>query len=1030
MSDVAGTILSPPAPPADWDEKSAKYWAFISYSHRDRKWGEWLHRELETFRIPKRLRRVASRHGMLPEKLFPVFRDREELPVSADLGKNIEEALRLSRFLIVICSPGAAQSRWVNEEILSFKRMGRSDRILALIVDGEPNASDGKPGFDRDQECFPEALRYAILSDGTLGSLRAEPIAADARPGQDGRENSLLKLLAGLLGVNYDDLRQREHERKIRRLRAIVAATASLLLLFIALGVALYFQRNYARAQHARAEAALDQARQTLSRSDYLQATEAVSKNATPEALAYLARSVRTNPRNDAATDLLVSILAYRRWPLLEGHPLPLGKEVGPAIFNPQASAVIFAEGVDRWELKDVETGHLIARGELQPTRLGTAVFSTDGTRVVTVSGPIGEISSARTWDTRNGQPTSDSFPLGGPVTSVAMSPDGRRLLIPLNDRLETRDLPAGSLSGQPIKLNQIGLTAAYSPDGSRIAANQIFETILYDTSTGEPVGAPWKHDAIPQFYSFSPDGQSVGIALGDSTARIWNVETGTPVGEVLRHRSDLTALRFDHAGKIVLTAARDATAMLWDAQTGAPLMEPMRHRGIVTAATFSQDESTVLTVCGGEGKPAELQRWDIRREAFLGNVLKHEDRVSALALNPRGGTLLSGCVDGALRLWNIQTRALVGAPLKMDAEISACTFAPSGKTFAASAGNTVMLWDLTTAKAISAPLMHGDTVTSIAFSPDGSQLLTTSLDGLARLWNLRHAASPAITVRHEDAITSAAFSSDGQFIVTGSNDKSARLWEAQTGKPLGSPMRHDAPVCAVQFSPNGLLIATGSKDGIVRLWDARAVHSVAPPLVHDREITGLHFSTDSRALAVAAGEPGGQGTARIWDTMTGHPLTDPMIHPDGVSSMAVHADGQRLATGSFDGTIRVWDYRTARPRFAPIRFEDAVVRLEFSPHTQQLVAASGNIITLIDLIDSRNPAPDWFVTLAERIGGLHLGEDGVLQPVSDRSIAALRAVLASQSAHDDYDRFGRWFFSLPQSNRTTAPSRGTTSTH
>lgn len=155
MPDITGTILNPPASPADAGETSAKYWAFISYSHRDRKWGEWLHRELETFRIPKRLRRIASRHGTLPEKLFPIFRDREELPVSADLGRNIEEALRLSRFLIVICSPGAAQSRWVNEEILTFKRLGRSDRILALIVDGEPNASDGKPGFERDQECFP-----------------------------------------------------------------------------------------------------------------------------------------------------------------------------------------------------------------------------------------------------------------------------------------------------------------------------------------------------------------------------------------------------------------------------------------------------------------------------------------------------------------------------------------------------------------------------------------------------------------------------------------------------------------------------------------------------------------------------------------------------------------------------------------------------------------------------------------------------------------------------------------------------------
>jgi WD40 repeat protein len=204
----------------------------------------------------------------------------------------------------------------------------------------------------------------------------------------------------------------------------------------------------------------------------------------------------------------------------------------------------------------------------------------------------------------------------------------------------------------------------------------------------------------------------------------------------------------------------------------------------------------------------------------------------------------------------------------------------------------------------------------------------------------------------------------------------------------------------------------------------------VAPPLVHDREITGLHFSADGRTLVTAAGEPGGQGTARIWDTRTGQALTDPMLHTDGVSSMGTDADGQRLATGSFDGTIRVWDYRTAKPRFAPIRFEDAVVRLQFRSDMEQLIAASGNTITLIDLIDSRKPAPGWFVTLAERVGGLHLGEDGVLQPISDRSTTGVRDALASQIAHDDYERFGHWFFSLPQNNRTTTPSRASTSTH
>jgi len=95
-----------------------EYWAFISYSHKDRKWGQWLHRELEAYRIPQQLvdRNVEGREAV-PERLLPIFRDEEELAGSPDLPASIREALARSRNLIVLCSPHAARSRWVNEEI-------------------------------------------------------------------------------------------------------------------------------------------------------------------------------------------------------------------------------------------------------------------------------------------------------------------------------------------------------------------------------------------------------------------------------------------------------------------------------------------------------------------------------------------------------------------------------------------------------------------------------------------------------------------------------------------------------------------------------------------------------------------------------------------------------------------------------------------------------------------------------------------------------------------------------------------------
>jgi len=197
--------------------KAFKYKAFISYSHQDKKWGDWLHKKLETYKVPKILVGTQTPfYKYLPHRLIPTFRDREELASSSELGKQINEALVDSSHLIVICSTRSAKSKWVNQEILQFKRMGKANRILCLIVDGEPNAAD-KPQLGL-KECFPKAIKYKLGTDGLLSDDKAEPIAADARKDKDGKENSLLKLIAGLLGVGYDQLKQRETVRKRNRM--------------------------------------------------------------------------------------------------------------------------------------------------------------------------------------------------------------------------------------------------------------------------------------------------------------------------------------------------------------------------------------------------------------------------------------------------------------------------------------------------------------------------------------------------------------------------------------------------------------------------------------------------------------------------------------------------------------------------------------------------------------------------------------------------------------------------------------------
>ena len=198
-----------------------RYYAFISYSHQDKAWAGWLHKALETYVVPKPLIGRTTSAGVIPRRLTPIFRDRDELASAQDLGRKVNQALAQSANLIVICSPRSAVSRWVDEEVKSFSRLGRGERVFCLIVDGEPNASD-LPGREAD-ECFVPALRFEFDSDQRLTGQRAEPMAADARAGKDGKSNAKLKLLAGLLDIDFDALKQRELRRRAMRMTAVAA---------------------------------------------------------------------------------------------------------------------------------------------------------------------------------------------------------------------------------------------------------------------------------------------------------------------------------------------------------------------------------------------------------------------------------------------------------------------------------------------------------------------------------------------------------------------------------------------------------------------------------------------------------------------------------------------------------------------------------------------------------------------------------------------------------------------------------------
>ena len=242
----------------EYNEKEYKYIAFISYRHvePDQSIAKQVHQMIETFKAPKEFYQNGTR------PVFRVFRDREEL-AARDLSSSIREALETSRYLIVICSKRTPLSEWCRKEIEIFKSLHGEERIIPVLIEGEPN------------EAFPESLKG---NESRNEEAAYEILAADLRPEkvlkadfkgyaylQDNDRQSLkeftkeslsilktekYRIMAALLGCTFGDLKQRDKERKNRRILGVSILSCTAFLLF-----GIFMANAYQKAELARKEA-------------------------------------------------------------------------------------------------------------------------------------------------------------------------------------------------------------------------------------------------------------------------------------------------------------------------------------------------------------------------------------------------------------------------------------------------------------------------------------------------------------------------------------------------------------------------------------------------------------------------------------------------------------------------------------------------------------------------------------------------------------------------------------------------------
>jgi WD40 repeat protein len=863
------------------------YDAFISYSHEhDGLLGPALETGLQRFDTPWYRRRTLR-----------VFRDEASLSASTALWPAIERALQSSDWFILLASPAAARSRWVDREVRWWLEHHGTERLL--VVGTGPGLAWDQNRKDWDANApVPPSLRGAYASEPRWVNLtglkrrRRAPVIPAER---------LADIAAPIRGVTKDMVIG-GHLRKHRQAMGLAWGAAAFLLV-LAVGLA------------------------------------AVA------VIAIHARQQAIGERNAAVTGELISQSEGTG----DADPV-LSRLLSVAAWRIAGSGAAYYAMLTAAELPGVAT----LPGNGMP--LNTIAFSPDGKSLATID----TATAIRLWDVPARRLARTLFG-GTEIDAVAFSPDSRFLAGADTPDGVTRlwDLRAGRQVRMFTNKRTGSTTAvAFSPDGKILAAGYGGGQVrLWNVATGQQIGAPLPsamNGDPADMVSFSPDGRILAVSNGAGLVQLWDVASRQPLCEPLGSLTYTdTGAVFSPDGRILAVSNDSGPVELWDVATCRQAAPLNGDTTTVTSLAFSPG-GTMLATGGSDGS---VRLWDLATREEIGDPFNGDaGAVSSVAFSRSGQILASGNSDGSVRLWDVSR--FVGTTLTSKgisgSAIGALAFSPDGQTLAGGSSSGVVRWQVTTGRqsgpALATPGTYG-VAAQVAFSPDG-RTLATSTDADTLAWN---AASGQQTGRpfprgssYDDTISPVAFSPDGKLLAAAVQSQ-VLVWDAVTHVKLAtvsSRVIGNASIEALAFSPDGKTLAI-TVPSFTFLWDTATWRLVGRTLpTPDNALMSLAFSPDGKMLAVSSGT-----TVQLWYLSTRQQIGAPFIRindpNDYVAATGFSADGRVLAIGTNDGAVQLWDIATDQEIGAPLNgtdsISDPVTSLAFSPDRQILAAGSND---------------------------------------------------------------------------------------
>jgi WD40 repeat protein len=477
------------------------------------------------------------------------------------------------------------------------------------------------------------------------------------------------------------------------------------------------------------------------------------------------------------------------------------------------------------------------ADGKRLATVYGKTLFSADGKPVATAYGDI------EVYDAMTGQLVLKSVKGRAPL---AFSPDGKRLVsaapLPLNAETDSDAKVWNAATGQDLATLQ-GHTdrltsVAFSPDGKRVATASKDQTIkIWEADTGQEVFTLKGQNCV----AFSPDGNLAAVSDAN-TVKIWNADN---FQDVHRFKWGLgggtkaaLSVAFSANGKRLAACRMNSAPIVWDTEKG----QEVRALGSAAVANFLlRDGQPTLTrlAYSPDGQRlaiswgVEQSRGDIHpavmvidpdKNKVLLSLKGDSNGVTSVAFSPDGNYLATGSKDWTVRLWEPSTgkelRILERPTTPGGHPILSVAFSPDSQRLAG-AGGGLKVWDTQTGRLLLSLDEIKDTVKCVAFSPDGKRLVSaggsrTNLDqpGEVYIWDAHTGQKLLSLPGHQGPVFAVAVSPDGQCLATAGANGALKVWDAGTGKELFSLVGHQTHVTCVAFSPDGKRLASGSIEG------------------------------------------------------------------------------------------------------------------------------------------------------------------------------------------------------------------------